>query len=261
MLQMNLEAMSHINGGDTNIEHLLLMTKEGRERAKESVRSIRSRTTCRVARKTEESGSTPNRSNATKSARTVQDGRSQPRNRNPSIKKRGPANFNASISSISELEPVISFNESESLNMSSLSYLAGSNDSSQLLLFAMPPLAQGPSSFETAVHETARMAPKMPTRGLSESNLNCGNDSNGSLLLDDIIEETTNHSCTASTCADTATAITTNTTTGRPWSEGAGDVLACSYNNISSSLDGSKSTDSCSSFSVCSLAVDSADPV
>ena len=48
---------------------------------------------------------------------------------------------------------------------------------------------------------------------------------------------------------------------GRPWSEGAGDVLACSYNNISSSLDGSKSTDSCSSFSVCSLAVDSADPV
>uniref|UniRef100_A0A7S3LEX6 Uncharacterized protein n=1 Tax=Amphora coffeiformis TaxID=265554 RepID=A0A7S3LEX6_9STRA len=248
------------------MDQFLLHTKESRERAKQRVRSIRSSTTCRIAQKAEEQRVMPSRSNTTKKnhrAGVAQDGRNPPRSRNPSIKKKATVNLNTSISSISELEPVISFNDSGPLNMSSLSCLTGSTDSLQLSFLGMPPLAQGPSLFEAAVHEknAARMAPKMPTRGLSEAHLDCGHNSNGSLSLDDIIEETTNHSCTTTTTA---------TTTGRPPSEAAKDVSLRVTNPIafgnkssdsvtSASLDESESSASYSSFSVASLADDSAD--
>lgn len=136
----------------------------------------------------------------------------------------------SSISSISELEAVITFHDSKS-SVSSISQLTGSSGSFQFSIPGSGPLMQGPSKFDTAPLEKGSTAPKMPMRGGSMRNLDCacdekktkaprmpkrdnsmrqlecGNDSCSSLKLGDIGEEPTSPTCNTSTA-------------GRPWSEG-----------------------------------------
>eukprot|EP00977_Amphora_coffeiformis_P008456 scaffold1915_cov144-Amphora_coffeaeformis.AAC.9 len=122
---------------------------------------------------------------------------------------------NISFSSISELDAVISFNDSGSMNMSSISHMSGSygslQGSFQGSFSGGVPIIPGTSRFESSGPEqTAAVtaAPKMPQRGGSAGDLQYGHDSNASLSLDDIIEETSNHSACASN------------ETGRHWNEG-----------------------------------------
>ena len=116
-------------------------------------------------------------------------------------------NGNSSISSISELEPVVSFDDSGFSNISSITHLTGSNCSLQFSFSNW--ITQGPDVFGTEVLEKKDLcAPQLPKRIDSVANLEWGNESSSSLCLEDIKEES-NHS------SETAT-----TTTGRPWTEG-----------------------------------------
>ena len=128
-------------------------------------------------------------------------------------------NANNSMSSISELEPVLVFDQSQCSNMSSLSQLTISNGSLQLSFSNC--VTQGPSLFDLDGQEKVHTAaPKLPLRrrGTSLSELEFeGERSDSSLSLEDIIEETTNHSTSSNTTATTE--ATTVDTGGRQWSE------------------------------------------
>ena len=158
--------------------------------------------------------------------------------------KRVPIRMNVSISSISEEEAVLSFDDSGLSSMSSLTHFTCSSSSLQSSsLLSFGPVTQGPSLFETTnVERKGASAPKMPRRA-NDSRRNVvatlertNNDhhrhrhdnhedveddecndiaddlSNGSLTLDDILEESY-HSSTSTT--------TTTATTARQWSETA----------------------------------------
>ena len=176
---------------------------EAAERAKERARNMHSHTIGIIARKKEEKPST-------KGKRT--------RGRNPSFKK---DIMNTSMSSISELEAVITFNDEASFsNMSNLSYMTGSYDSLQLSFLGTPTLAQGPSLFVTE-KTASRMAPKMPRRDTSEARLECGNDSDGSLSLDEMMDEIIMEEASSHSCASPTSPPTIARPCSRPWSEGA----------------------------------------
>ena len=154
----------------------------------------------------------------------------------PSMKrsvKRISSWMNASISSISEDEPVLSFNDSGLSSMSSLSQLTGSSNedsAAQLAYLNLGPVTQGPSLFETPEIElrcsTAPMMPRrsgacqpkiictaswrknpFPENKGSSTNHHCVdiNDdaSTGSLTLEDILEES-NHSCSSHAATSSA---------------------------------------------------------
>lgn len=180
--------MPHSNNGEDEADKRLLAAREACDRVRERMRSRQSHVASVIARKKEEEGNIPNRPKAAfHRGVTGQDGKAAQWIRKPTNKKRSP--LNASISSISELEPVTIFNDSASLNMSSLSYLTGSNESMHLSFSGVPTLAQGPSLFEADEPEkhSSSAAPKMPRR--SEARMDFGNDSNSSLSLDDIMQE------------------------------------------------------------------------
>ena len=141
-----------------------------------------------------------------------------------SSKRLAMMRMNASISSITEDEPIVCFDGSGLTDMSSLSFLTCSSGSLQQLpnlgLFT-----QGPSLFDEGRGSTA--APKMPKRAndsrqnlaLSGTDLDLGDsqnedenaidcyydnhqrddDSAGSLSLEDILEESNHSSSTANT--------------------------------------------------------------
>ena len=123
------------------------------------------------------------------------------------ISKRNRFRMSSSFGSISELEPVEDFCDS----MSSLSQLTGSGDSLQLSLSSFIAIAQGPSLFDSPQSEkNAVSAPKMPQRGYISDpgdDHDDDDDSEGSISLEDIIEEASGHTCD------------TTDMQGRTWSE------------------------------------------
>ena len=158
--------------------------------------------------------------------------------------------FNSSISSITEFGP-ITFHESQYSNVSSLSHLTLSNGSFKVCIPNC--VTQGPRLFETS--EQSTQAPKKPVR-LSNSRHKHSSrretdlhDSDSSLSLEEIIEESL-HSCSSSTTTPT-TAVAT--VTSRQWCEGAASPQVMSMpiraDSVSNILDTSLAA---STFASCS---------
>mmetsp|Transcript_11367 Transcript_11367/g.21704 ORF Transcript_11367/g.21704 Transcript_11367/m.21704 type:complete len:297 (-) Transcript_11367:119-1009(-) len=221
--------------GETDAEKSLTEAKEARKRAKAKAKSMHAR----IFKKKEEADSAQIKASSTRTRRTqgLRHGEAIPSNalrsssarshdmpsrptfgashatmKRPKVKRSvsgGSASCRrSSISSISELEAVVIFDDPNTSG-SSFSQLTGSSGSFQFSLPGAAPITQGPSKFETTRLEKGSTAPKMPKRGNSIRHLDCGNDSCDSLNLGDIVEEEP----TSPTC-------NTSHTTGRPWFEG-----------------------------------------
>lgn len=134
-----------------------------------------------------------------------------PRKSRSSTMKRNSIRMNASFGSIDELEPVQYFFDSMS-SLTSFSQHTGPNHEVELSLCCAYAIAQGPLLFESTDAEKRRdLAPKMPQRSGTTEHCNdvldYGNNSMGSLNLDDIMEDTSGHTCD------------TTKTKGRVWSD------------------------------------------
>jgi hypothetical protein len=133
-------------------------------------------------------------------------------------------NANSSMASISELQPVLEFDESQCSNISSLSQLTISNGSLQLSFSNC--VTQGPSLFETdsqeKIHTSAPRLPKRRTTSISSIDFD-GEGSDSSLSLEDIMEEschsTSSHTTTAITEAPTVTTTSATGSVDHRWSE------------------------------------------
>ena len=229
LVDNNMDHAAKNDDGETDAEKRLAEAKEARKRAKAKAKSMHAR----IFKKKEELGPSAIKANSTRTHRSqgvVGNNETNPSNwahemtsrptfgataitpKRPKVKRTASGGSSArrrsSISSISELEAVVIFNDSKSSG-SSFSQLTGSSGSFQYSFSGASPVTQGPSKFETACLEKHSLAPKMPKRGGSTRQLESGNDSCNSLNLVDIEEEDP----TSPTC-------NTSTTTGRPWSEG-----------------------------------------
>lgn len=190
------------NNEETDSEKRLADAKEARKRAKEKARSMHAQ----IFNKKDEKlkGNFPIQASTTSHRTRVASMSSRPivatatnKKKRPTVNGNGSVG-NFSIGSISELDAIVTFNDSGHMNMSSISHMSGSSyDSLQKSFSGGVPIIQGASRFESTGSEqraSVTDAPKMPRRGSSDRDLPFWHDSNTSLSLDDIIEEDSSHS-------------------------------------------------------------------
>ena len=210
--------------GEIDAGKSLTEAKEARKRAKAKAKSMHAR----IFKKKDEVDSLPIKASSTKTRRSqgLRKDESTPASRShempsrptfgathatmkkPKVKRTASGGGSSiacrrsSISSISELEAVVMFDDPNTSSGSSFSQLTGSSGSLQFFLPCSAPITQGPSKFETTcLEKCSTMAPKMPRRGNSIRHLECGNnDSCDSLNFVDIVDkEQTSPTCNTST--------------------------------------------------------------
>lgn len=187
---MSLESTIPTSDEGASEEKVLSEAKDARRRAMERARTMHSF----VHRKKDEmdvSKKNAIRSHSTSHRRRIP--RKSSTRRSGKLNRRSSIGNNSSISSISELEAVITFNDDGSA-ASSISQLTGSFNSIHSA-FVNSCVTQGPSVFETkAVEKRSCTAPRMPSRAISKRQLDCdesNDESNSSLSLEDIKEDVT----------------------------------------------------------------------